>query len=51
MTDKEVIPGNPISPKPADNRFDRVERIVRWAFWIAVAGAIAWVFVDLLIQH
>ncbi len=51
MANKEMEPDAPASPRPAGDRFSHIEKFVRWAFWIAIAGAIAWVFVDLLIQH
>lgn len=51
MTDKEFRPGTPVVPQPADDRFTRVERIVRWVFWIGLSAVILWFFVDLLVKH
>jgi hypothetical protein len=51
MTDREDGPDAPASLQPADDRFTRVEKIVRWAFWIGLAAAIVWVFADLMIKH
>lgn len=51
MSDNETAPSAPASPHLASGRFARVETIVRWAFWLAMAGAFAYVFVDLLVQH
>ena len=51
MTDNKVESGDSVSPKSVDDRFARIEKVVRWAFWILVAGTIVWVFADLLIHH
>ena len=50
MTDREIQPGDTVSPKPADDRFTRVEKVIRWVFWIGMAGATVWVFASLLIH-
>ena len=51
MTDNQSGPDLPGPVSPADERFARIEGVVRWVFWIGLAVVIAWVFIDLLIKH
>ena len=51
MTDKQPAENPPAPIQAADDRFGRIERIVRWAFWIGLAAVIAWFFIDVLIKH